>query len=146
MIYGFWWEIGTRFAEQGSVLVHVITGKVVFSEEENRRNRIELLAGQEGIFEISSHKFVRENYTSENFLFWKTGKLNFDDQVLSTVFGELGESFGKIIVAGDEDILQNKLTSNCEGQKLEDILDELSILFHLEYKTKGDTVLINKSP
>lgn len=142
--------LGTSFnikeIEHSEVRVYVLSGKVLFSETGNDENRIELGAGHTGIFNAKTRAFKKENFPSENFMFWKTDVLNFENQPLDTVFKKLEKSFGKTIVVEDEEILYNKLTSRCEGQQFEEILGELSILFAIDYRIKGDTVFIQKSP
>ena len=142
--------LGTSFNikedEQGLVEVSVLTGKVVFFEKENSENAIELEAGQKGIFNTTSSEFEKTIFDSENFLYWKTGTLTFNEQPLASVFEILERSYGITIIVNDKDILQNRLTSRCEGQQLDDILGELSILFAIHYEIKGDTAYIQKGP
>ena len=82
---------------------------------------------------------------TENFLFWMEGNLSFIDRSLDLVFQNLEKSFGTRIVVEDSDILQYRFTSYCEGQQLDDILNELSILFNIRYYKRGNTIYIQKS-
>jgi ferric-dicitrate binding protein FerR (iron transport regulator) len=141
--------LGTSFnikeQEDKLVEVHVLTGKVSFFETKRESNSIKLEAGQKGIFKINTGEFEQSKFNSENFLFWKTGSLSFVNQRLDIVFKDLEKYFGTTIITKDNRILQNRLTSYCEGQELDDILNELSILFNLDFYKKGDTVYIQKS-
>jgi len=140
--------LGTSFnikeKESGLVEVYVLTGKVSFFETGKKSDAIQLDAGQKGIFDSSIGRFEKGTFDSENFLFWKTRNLSFVNQHLAIVFKDLEKSFGTRIVVKNRDILQNKFTSYCEGQELEDILNELSILFNINYYKKGDIIYVEK--
>jgi transmembrane sensor len=142
--------LGTSFnikeENNGTTIINVLTGKVTFFETGRNNNSVQLEAGQKGIFNSINGKFEQGNCQSENFLFWKTRKLSFEDQHLAIVFNDLEKSFNTRIVVEDKDILQNRFTSDCEGQELDDILNELSILFHIGYYKKGDTIYIQSGP
>ena len=43
----------------------------------------------------------------------------------------------------DKLVLNNKWTTTCEGQTLEDIMSELSALFGIGYTMRNDTVFVN---
>jgi transmembrane sensor len=141
--------LGTSFNikedKGGTVEVYVLTGKVSFFETGKRSNSLELEAGQMGVFNITSKKFEQSSFNTENFLFWMEGNLSFIDQPLDIVFQNLEKNFGTRILVEDSDILQYRFTSYCEGQQLDDILNELSILFNIRYYKRGNTIYIQKS-
>ncbi|UCH13113.1 MAG: FecR family protein [Bacteroidales bacterium] len=140
--------LGTTFNikedERGNVTVSVINGKVSFYEKNNKDNFIILEAGQQGIFDSNTKEIKQSKYDSENFLFWKTGKLSFKREMLNVVFKEFEKSYNKNIIVLDSLILQNKLTTTFEGQSLDDIMKELNILFDLQYYMQGDTIYVEK--
>jgi transmembrane sensor len=138
--------LGTSFnikeEEDGQVVVSVLTGEVIFFEAARESNSLKLEAGQKGIFNSIGRKFEKQNSHSENFLYWKTGKLSFEDKPLDLVFQDLEDNFNTRIIVEDRAVLQNRLTSSCEEQDLDEILNELSILFKIRYFKKGDTIYI----
>jgi transmembrane sensor len=139
---------GTSFnvkeMKNGNVEMHVITGKVSFYETGNKNNSIQLEAGQKGVFKSSSHKFEKINYISENFLYWKTGNLSFDDQPLELVLKELEKYFNVQFDIEYPGIDNKKYTSECRGLELNEILNEISILFDLQYIKQDNSVYILK--
>ena len=141
--------LGTSFnikeAENGNTVVSVLDGKVAFYEKNNRDNSIQLAAGQKGTFNTGTGEF-RQDTIDKDFTFLRDqAKLNFKHQSLDVVFKELEKAFHKRFVIADKDILENKFTSDCEGAKLDEILNEMSILFNIQYTIKGDTVYIQKN-
>ncbi len=140
--------LGTTFSiketESGNTIVNVFSGKVVFYEIDNTNNLIQLAAGQKGIFNNDTGKFKQDWLDEDSTFFWNQGKLIFKNQSLAIVFKELEEAFNKCFIIDDPNILKNKLTSKCEGLELDEILDEMSILFKIRYDIKGDTVYIQK--
>ncbi len=142
--------LGTSFnikeEESGQVEVYVLEGKVAFTETGNKNNRIELIKGQIGVYNPGTGKFLKELITSDNFLFWKTGKLSFVEQPLKEVYEELERCFGVKIVVRDPGVLKNLFTSECDGQQLDEILNELSILFSLHYFQEGNTIYVQSMP
>ncbi len=142
--------LGTSFnikeLENGEVQVNVLSGKVSFFEKSNPGNIILLEAGEQGVFSPVSRKFIHSTNQSKNFLYWKTGKLSFVEQLLSDVFDDLELYFSIDIVVKDPQILENRFTSECDGDQLDDILNELALLYSLEYHKQGDTIFIQKEP
>jgi transmembrane sensor len=140
--------LGTTFSiketESGNTIVNVLSGKVAFYEKDSTNNLIQIEVGQKGIFNNSTGKFKQDWLDEDSTFFWNQGKLIFKNQSLAAVFKELEEVFSKSFIITDPEILRNKLTSKCEGLELDEILDEMSILFNIQYNIKGDTVYIQK--
>lgn len=138
--------LGTSFnikeEENGNVIVSVVSGNVQLYEKENENNTMMLRAGQQGIFNAMSRELEFVPGFSENTLYWRTGHLSFRDELLQDVFNELETHFDIKIVTKDYKILRYRLTTNCEGQALEDIMQELSLLYDLKYYAQSDTVYV----
>lgn len=138
--------LGTSFnvkeEENGNVIVSVVSGNVQFYEKENENNTVMLGAGQQGIFNAISKQLEFVPGFSENTLYWRTGHLSFRDELLQDVFNELETHFDVKIVTKDYKLLRYRLTTNCEGQALEDIMQELSLLYDLKYYAQSDTVYV----
>lgn len=140
--------LGTSFniksEGNGDIVVSVISGKVLFTEVNNEHNSITLEAGEMGILNKESKHFTSRDFYSENFLYWRTDSLSFKHMPLDSVFRELESHFDVEIVIKDPEINKNKLTTSCKNQKLTEILDEIIILFDLDYTVKGDSIIIQK--
>lgn len=140
--------LGTSFnikdKENGNTVVNVFAGKVAFFESGNVNNLIQLSAGQKGTFNINTGNFKQDLVDADSTFFWNNNKLNFKNQSLAIVFNELEKTFYKRFVIDNPDILRDRLTSKFSGLDLDEILDELSILFNIQYYIKGDTVYIQK--
>jgi len=138
--------LGTSFnikeADNGKVIVNVVSGTVSFYENNNKQNAVILVAGQQGIFDEFTKEIGLNTFISENFLFWKTGKLSFRNELLEDVFQELEKNFNTNISVVDKKILNYRLTTHCEGQALNDIMNELSLLFDLNYYSQSDTIYV----
>ncbi len=140
--------LGTSFnikeKENGNTVVNVFAGKVAFYENSNVDNLIQLSAGQKGTFNMNTAKFKQDRLDEDSTFFWNQDKLTFKNQSLVAVFNELEEAFHKRFIIDDPDILKDRLTSKFNGLDLDEILDELSILFNIQYYIKGDTIYIQK--
>ncbi len=128
--------------DNGVIFVSVLSGKVRFFETLNVENSIMLLPGQRGAFNNCSAQFESESFNSDNFLYWKTDSLSFKHEPLDSVFMELEIYFQVEIIVNDNAILKNRLTTTCKDQQLFEILDEIVILFDIEYTARGDTIFI----
>jgi len=140
--------LGTRFniktESNGDIVVSVISGKVLFTEINNDHNSITLEAGEVGMYRKEMKHFESREFYSENFLYWRTDSLSFKHMPLDSVFRELESHFEVKIVVKDPEINKNKLSTSCKNQKLTEILDEIVILFDLDYIVQGDTIIIKK--
>jgi ferric-dicitrate binding protein FerR (iron transport regulator) len=137
--------LGTSFhikEEEERINVHVLSGKVLLYESGMKRKALRLEKGSEAVYHIQSGSFEQGAFRSENFLFWKTSILTFRDDPLSAVFSELSIHFKIPIISDDQTILRDRLTTSCEGQHLEEILDELSFLHDLRFDHRNDTIYV----
>lgn len=141
--------LGTSFnikeTDKGFTIVSVIKGKVAFYEKNNKNNIILLSTGQRGTFDPETGDFKQDTLDKASTFFWEEDKLVFKDQPLDEVFSQLEAVFDKRFVVVNEKILEEKLTATFEGQELDKILDELSILLNIQYHIAGDTVKIQKA-
>jgi ferric-dicitrate binding protein FerR (iron transport regulator) len=140
--------IGTSFNIRqdagGSIEVSVIDGEVNFFESGKVDEGIRITAGQRGIYNSEKRILNTEKSDSENFLFWKTGILEYKDTPLSEVIKELEYHFDQKIIVKDPDFLQNRWNSVHQGQPLNEILEELCLYFDLECFASNDTILVQR--
>jgi transmembrane sensor len=139
--------LGTSFdisQTEERIIVRVIEGKVSISAEEEGTDGIVLQAGQEGMVMTGESIYRKQPITSGNFLYWKTRKLNYSKAELKDVLSEIGSFYGVAIIVEDPGIQQYKLTTTFDDQRLDEILDELSFLFNLQFHTETDSIFVTK--
>jgi transmembrane sensor len=135
--------LGTSFdlksdSTDSSVAINVTEGKVAFFTPEIEPNKTVLTKGEKavlrrGVISVAESKDV-------NFMSWKTGILNFNDERIENVFRELTKFYNKdfrLKNIGDKDI---RLTSTFDNQELESVLKEIKLVLNLEYTVNADTI------
>jgi transmembrane sensor len=139
--------LGTSFnlkEVEGKITLSVIEGEVRFFKSGKEKQGIGLRPGQKAIYDTATGVFDLGTFESQNFLFWKTSTLTYKAEPLTSIFDELEKYFNTTIVIADNKILQDQVTTSCEGQQLQEILDELSFLHDLHYIRKNDTIYVYK--
>lgn len=140
--------VGTAFSIRqdtgGSIEVAVIEGEVLYYVSGMEDEAVRIPAGQKSVYHTEQKLFETEETASENFLFWKTGTLAYEDTPLQIVFEELELYFNRAIVAKDESILQERWNSVHQGEQLTEIMKELCIYFDLEFVEMNDTLLVQR--
>lgn len=86
-----------------------------------------------------------------NFLAWKTGRLQFDNEPLTEVFMALEETY-KISVNAPEEVMNLRLTARFQDETPETILKSIGIVFgfdvtqnHDEYVIRSENQGINRN-
>lgn len=142
--------VGTSFnvneSHEGDVIVSVLSGKVQFSPNPGEAEALALGPGEQGVYRHSDSSLQVEKITTENFLFWKTDSLSFDNETLKKVFATLEEYYNVVILVMDKEILNIRLTTIIKDQDINDIMDEISLLFDLSYTTRQDTIITDFKP
>jgi transmembrane sensor len=140
--------LGTSFnirQEEERITVSVVKGKVSLSGAGEADKGIVLQEGEEGSVMIGEQIYHKENITSHNFLFWKTGRLSYTKVALRDVFNDIGSCYGVNIIAEDPEILQHELTTTFDNQGLDEILKELNLLFGLQFTERADSIFVKKN-
>lgn len=125
-----------------STTVSVTEGEVHFFREGKEQNAVVLHAGEHAVYSAADQTIATGKNRSENFLYWKTGRLEFNNDSLVTVCRELEKRFGTPIVLSGEVDPDQRWTSIHEGEGLEEILNEITFYFDLEYSKIQDTIYI----
>lgn len=140
--------LGTKFNvhqhSNGMVKVDVLSGSVLFSGQDEQTISVVLEGGENAIFYADSQLIKKDSTRSHNFLFWKTGKLSFEDETLENVIQVLERAYAIKIEVGDADILEYKFTSVCHNQTVDEILAEMSIIFNIKVEKQGETYFLMK--
>jgi ferric-dicitrate binding protein FerR (iron transport regulator) len=138
--------VGTTFNvitnnSQSAVEVFVKTGKVIVSDESGSQT-IQLDPGYVGTMNSNtSGKKINEN---PNYISWKTGYLDYDNQKLSVVFTDLKRVYNMNIIADDNSILENPWSSPIVNLKEETIIQLICNTFNLSYTRDGDVYRLSK--
>lgn len=134
--------LGTSFNvysdESGNVKVSVVTGRVEFFT--NKRNKVELNAGQQGIYNPATKGISMEVISDPNFQSWKTGILTFRETSLKTVFEVLGQYYKSTFYFIGEESAMPDITTTFDNQPLEAVLEELNLLSNTKTEFKNDTI------
>ena len=137
--------LGTSFnikTDTGSstVAVHVTTGKVSFYKAGEPNRKTVLTKNEEAVLE-NGH-ISKSVIDDPNFMSWKTGILVFKNSRLSNVVDQLIKFYKQPIVLKDQSRGDYKYTSTIDNQPLDEVLEEITLVFDLDYAIKNDTVFI----
>lgn len=135
--------LGTSFnikADTSNVTVHVTTGKVAFYQDNKSDDRTILIKNQQAVLE--NETISKNDISDPNFLSWKTGLLEFRNSPLSMVVEQLTNYYKQPIKIDKQSIGAYKYTSTIDNQSLEEVLDEIKLVFNLDYILKSDTIII----
>ena len=133
--------VGTSFSVNSNtnrIVVTVVTGKVMLYED--RHSAIAMVAGEQGIY--GDRILEKRINTDLNFLSWKTNILTFQNTPLTKVVDDLNRHYGRKIRIASDTLEHCTLTSTFQDQTLEDILQELQVLFSIELDRSGDTIIL----
>jgi transmembrane sensor len=139
--------LGTSFTVQtgkDSTAVIVASGKVKLGLEGDTAAVI-LGGGQRGVWG-NGQLYARSN-NNPNFIAWKTGVLQFNDQSLLEILPQLADFYAKDIRVDDkytETASQQKATITFRNQSCDDVLHELQLLLGFKYQQDGDTIVISQ--
>lgn len=138
--------VGTSFNvitnnSESSVEVFVKTGKVIVSDESGSKS-IQLDPGYVGT--MNSEKSDKKLNDNPNYISWKTGYLEYDNQKLSVVFNDLKRVYNMNIVADDISILENPWSSPIVNRQEEIIIQVICNTFNLSCTKDGDVYHLSK--
>lgn len=136
--------LGTSFyvnAQQDAPGVEVVvsTGKVALIAPDNRR--LQLTAGQKGIYSKSDGMLQEGDVENTNFLAWKTRLLIFEDTGLKEVFEILGQTYGERFSIA-EGLESCRLTATFRDKTLEDVLAIIRETFGLRYVRSNGVISV----
>ncbi|MBI5542126.1 MAG: FecR family protein [Bacteroidia bacterium] len=141
--------VGTSFnvnTNNNKVEVFVKTGKVLLfcvSSNSNDTNLVTLVAGDNGILDLTTKKAYKEDSPNENDIFWYTKTLFFDKAELSEVIEILQKSYNVNIVLKNKELNKLRLSTTFKDQNIESILDIISASFNLKVSKNNSTYEID---
>jgi len=136
--------LGTSFnikslKEQQQIEVVLVTGKVEFL---SKNQKVILLPGDK-VIALSNGEIVKNKNQNVNFDSWKTGVLNFEKDLLSQVFYDIGKLYDKEIQIENAQLLDCTLTNNFNKESFEEVLETLKIVFDITIESiNADSVII----
>ncbi|RBL90803.1 FecR family protein [Chitinophaga flava] len=139
--------LGTSFTVKtvdAHTTVIVTSGKVKLGME-NDTSSVILTSGQKGVW--GDGQLSSADNDEPNFMAWKTGILQFNDQSLVEILPQLADFYGKVIRIEDSyqaTATQQKATISFQDQSCDEVLHELQLLLGFNYRQEGDTIVISK--
>ncbi|MCK4747618.1 MAG: FecR domain-containing protein [Bacteroidales bacterium] len=138
--------LGTSFninagAENESVRVQVVEGKVAFYANENEVVR-EIL-GKDDQAEMQNGVITKNAVRDKNFLSWKTGIIYFEQEGIVNVMDILGNHYNRELILDGTVDDGLTFTSTIDNQELESVLEELSLILGISYSFEDNKVLIH---
>jgi transmembrane sensor len=133
--------LGTSFninSTADSAVVTVVTGKVMLYED--KHSAIVMTAGEQGIY--NDRGLEKRMNSDRNFLSWKTNILTFQSTPLEEVVDDLSRHYGRHIQIESKQLEHCTVTSTFRQQTLEEVLEELKVLFALELSRSGDIIML----
>ncbi|TVR40563.1 MAG: DUF4974 domain-containing protein [Bacteroidia bacterium] len=141
--------LGTSFyisrAEDNPAIleVSVVSGSVRLQSSDTESLSVDLTAGERAIFDQANQYMEQVKIGNMNFLAWKTGILEFNDDPLDYVFSILERNY-KINIENNADLTGMKLTGRFVDEDLEDVFQAIAMIFDLEIDIHSGQVYIQK--
>lgn len=136
--------LGTSFAINTTIQhdrVAVVAGKVLLSVRDNPKNHC-IISAREEVF-YTGKSFEKINISDGNYLSWQTDILTFAGASLEKVAVDLSSYYSTAIKL--DDILKErniKVTGSFRKQSLQVVLDEITAITGLHYRSVKDTLVI----
>jgi ferric-dicitrate binding protein FerR (iron transport regulator) len=124
--------------------VQVVEGSVALYALGKKDFRAILNKGDQA--EISQGRVMLNSVPDQNFLSWQTGILYFKQSPIKEVVDQLETHYNREIII-DKHIPDDMVfTSTIDNQKLEDVLEEMSLVLELTITYNPDNITISKQP
>jgi transmembrane sensor len=143
-------DIGTCFdikADTTQVIVGVLSGKVVFYESKNTRNRVELLPQNTGCFNTVTNKISIDSTFDLNRIGWHTGIFIMQNKPLQETFEDITKFFNLGLKIDPDIKLSDSLKVSCKGHSLQDLVINLNLALHtknIEVEAKDNQLIVRR--
>lgn len=133
--------LGTKFNldatnESKGVRLAVVEGKVLFIAGNANSSEIIVNGGEMAEWNVKQAHFISSSI-DHNLLFWKTGKLYFNEQDLTYVLNTISDNFGVNFKLDNPELRKLKLKAQFNGESLDDILASISFALNIEFIPNG---------
>jgi transmembrane sensor len=139
--------LGTQFvvraySTEETVRVAVVEGRVALGPSSaGDEPAMALISGQVGqLTNDGLASFVRDESGYERLVQWTSGRLKFTDEPLSTVLSELETWYDVRISITDPELASRPVSTEIEGENLQQVLDLISLVVDARYEQSGDNV------
>lgn len=122
------------------ITVSVVTGKVEVGLSESNM-KIQLVPGNTAIVDMQNTNIEKVENTVENIMAWKTGVLNFDDQLISVLVNDL-ELLFNVKIEANANILNCHFTGSFNKPELSEILNILEISNGITHTEKDGVIYL----
>ena len=139
--------LGTSFnvnCNDSEATVIVATGKVQMTAVKNTSQKVVLTPGKQGV--LQNNNLTEKDVDSDNYLYWMTGVLNFDNKPLKNIVNELSKLNKTTIkfAPGVPEAIQNQMiTINFDHQPFEEMLTELCMISNCKWNKDNNTYVIS---
>lgn len=134
--------LGTKFVinEQGEQYVEVIEGKVRVADLKNSKSQPHILAKGLAV-KRSLAGNLAPNTVSDNSMYWATKTLSYEENLLTEVFKDLEEYFGKTVTLSKE-FKDCPFTGKFSDKDLSSILESLKLIYNLSIEQTDSSIRI----
>jgi hypothetical protein len=143
--------LGTSFNVKSlsdeKVEVIVETGKVLFSENSNPKNKLQLIPGMKASLERGK-AIMGGTANNPNELSWKTDKIIFNQSPIVNVIQEIEEFYGIKVKVQDANLYESHFTGKFYRQDfVKEVLETLALSINASYQLKNkEHIIKNKGP
>jgi ferric-dicitrate binding protein FerR (iron transport regulator) len=138
--------LGTSFnirqSADKTIEIDVVTGKVLFYNQQAEAKSIILQAGEEGLLATSALAPQKGVNKDTNFLSWHTGLLVFKNVALQEVIPQIEKYYQIRLILENKSLNQCFLTSSFDKRTLEEVLQTLQTIYGLRYQITGNTIYL----
>ncbi len=139
--------LGTSFnvkCDASSAKVTVATGKVQMAMLRNPSEYIVLTRGEYGT--LADSKLTERISTDDNYMFWKTGVLQYENKPLRAIADELSYYYQTTLVfdsSGSQDVTRQLINISFKNQPINKVLDELCLVAQCKWQQKDNQYIIS---
>jgi transmembrane sensor len=130
----------TKTANPATIVVQVQSGIVKMY---NAASQLMVHKGQTGVYNRKGATFSIKDTVDVNSIGYATGNFYFNDASMEEMIVYLEKTFGVVITADDNRLLQCRMSARFENKPLEYILDVMSATLNIKYTIKGNKVHIS---
>ncbi len=135
-------DIGTEFfvsVTDSNFQVVVNSGVVKIYSTDNSIDTVILNAGQQ-----FDNQHIISQITSQNYLAWKTRKIEFNNQTLQEICEILSKTYGFKIEISNNDLKNLRMTSTFDNQPIESVFEVIKATLNIKITKQGDKYIIYK--
>jgi transmembrane sensor len=142
-------DLGTVFVVKGYIneklQVGVAEGNVQLSSKDSASSP-QLSPGDLATVDADGHASVQHGVPIDRFLGWTSGQVEFHDQPLREVTGELNRWFPITVVVSDSVLLARRITTTFHGSRqLRETIAAMAAALGADARWRGDTVALVRS-